>query len=168
MLLYNGDVAIFIRRRPVELKHGRIGMFSGWPHRVRLGRLIPVYGLNLVRLRERVGCAGPRRLPGPFVLLHNGDVAIFIRRRSVELKHGRIHACQDGPHYVGGDRQFPRLPPYDPAGLKFVDIPYGVAAIPKVPALGWRLLSSMRASASCPLVPMFGRQARPASMALRC
>jgi len=45
----------------VVLANGRldmraiIGMFSGWPHRVRLGRLIHVYGLNLVRLRERVG-----------------------------------------------------------------------------------------------------------------
>merc|ERR1711862_673380 len=66
-----------------------------------------------------------------------GDVAAFKRRRSVELKHGRICMLATmgyiTPEITGklpGD-----LSPS--AGLKFADIPNGLAAISKVPALGW-------------------------------
>jgi len=61
----------------------------------------------------------------------------FDRRRAVELKHGRVcmFACLGmlAPDLFGkwdGD-----LSPS--AGLKFADIPSGIAAIPKVPAEGW-------------------------------
>merc|ERR1719188_1473617 len=67
----------------------------------------------------------------------DGDVAAFKRRRSVEIKHGRI--CMMAtmgyitPEITG------KIPGYlsPSAGLKFADIPNGLAAISKVPVLGW-------------------------------
>jgi hypothetical protein len=67
----------------------------------------------------------------------DGDEAAFKRRRSVELKHGRISmlACMGyfTPEITG------KLPgELSPStGLKFADIPNGIGAISKVPALGW-------------------------------
>merc|ERR1711933_119807 len=67
----------------------------------------------------------------------DGDVAAFRRRRSVELKHGRISmlACMGymTPEITG------KFPGYlSPSlGLKFSDIPNGLAAFSKMPALGW-------------------------------
>jgi len=67
----------------------------------------------------------------------DGDAEAFKRRRSVELKHGRISmmACMGfmTPEITG------KLPgELSPStGLKFADIPNGIGAISKVPALGW-------------------------------
>merc|ERR1712187_86197 len=67
----------------------------------------------------------------------DGDVAAFRRRRSVELKHGRISmlACMGymTPEITG------KFPGYlsPSSGLKFEDIPNGLAAVSKVPAAGW-------------------------------
>ncbi|CAE7497079.1 FCPE, partial [Symbiodinium pilosum] len=73
----------------------------------------------------------------PLGLARDGDVEAFQRRRSVELKHGRIAMLATmgyiTPEIAG------KWPGYlDPAsGLKFADIPNGLAAISKVPAGGW-------------------------------
>merc|ERR1712014_326411 len=61
----------------------------------------------------------------------------FRRRRTVELKHGRVSMLATmgyiTPEITG---KFPGdLSPS--AGLKFTDVPNGLAAISKVPALGW-------------------------------
>merc|ERR1712190_605604 len=67
----------------------------------------------------------------------SGDVTAFRRRRTVELKHGRISMLATmgyiTPELTG------KFPGYisNTAGLKFADIPNGLAAIAKVPALGW-------------------------------
>merc|ERR1711948_63733 len=66
-----------------------------------------------------------------------GDVSSFKRRRSVELKHGRISMLATmgyiTPEITG------KLPGFlsPSTGLKFADIPNGLAAISKVPAAGW-------------------------------
>merc|ERR1711904_677741 len=71
-----------------------------------------------------------------------GDVASFRRRRSVELKHGRICMLATmgyiTPEITG------KLPgALSPsAGLKFADIPNGLAAISKVPTLGWAQIAA--------------------------
>merc|ERR1712139_658487 len=67
----------------------------------------------------------------------DGNAASFKRRRSVEIKHGRICMLSAigymTPEITG---KFPGfLSPS--AGLKFVDVPNGLGAISKVPALGW-------------------------------
>jgi hypothetical protein len=73
----------------------------------------------------------------PVGFTNDGDATAFARRRSVELKHGRISmlACMGyiTPEITG------KFPGYlsNSAGLKFADIPNGLAAISKVPALGW-------------------------------
>merc|ERR1712012_468269 len=68
---------------------------------------------------------------------NDGDEASFKRRRSVEIKHGRICMLATmgyiTPEITG------KFPGYlsPSAGLQFADIPNGLAAISKVPAAGW-------------------------------
>merc|ERR1712086_504498 len=67
----------------------------------------------------------------------DGDVSSFKRRRSVEIKHGRICMLATmgyiTPEITG---KFPGfLSPSE--GLKFADVPNGLAAISKVPFTGW-------------------------------
>merc|ERR1712066_119986 len=73
----------------------------------------------------------------PLGFTADGNVASFRRRRSVELKHGRICMLSAmgymTPELTGKWPGF--LSPS--AGLKFADIPNGLGAISKVPALGW-------------------------------
>merc|ERR1711988_1561570 len=67
----------------------------------------------------------------------DGDVAAFKRRRSVELKHGRICMLATmgyiTPEITG------KIPGYlsPSAGLKFEDVPNGLAALSKVPLSDW-------------------------------
>merc|ERR1711948_223947 len=67
----------------------------------------------------------------------DGNVENFARRRQTELKHGRISMLATmgyiTPEITG------KFPGYlsPSAGLKFADIPNGLAAISKVPAAGW-------------------------------
>merc|ERR1719352_448671 len=67
----------------------------------------------------------------------DGDEATFRRRRSVEIKHGRVSMLATmgyiTPEITG------KFPGYlsPSAGLKFADIPNGLAAISKVPSAGW-------------------------------
>merc|ERR550537_1165411 len=67
----------------------------------------------------------------------DGDVAAFKRRRSVELKHGRI-SMMAAMGYMTPEI-ICKLPGYlSPSqGLKFSDVPNGLGAISKVPGLGW-------------------------------
>ena len=67
----------------------------------------------------------------------DGDLLAFKRRRYVELKHGRISMLANRgyitPEVAG------KFPGYcsPSAVLKFADIPNGLAAVSKIPALGW-------------------------------
>merc|ERR1719450_1970339 len=71
----------------------------------------------------------------PLGLSNNGLVSEFKRRREVELKHGRVSMFATigyiWPEYA-------RLPGYlSPSyGVKFADVPNGLGAFSKVPALG--------------------------------
>merc|ERR1712061_75895 len=73
----------------------------------------------------------------PLGFAADGDMASFKRRRSVEIKHGRICMLATmgyiTPEITG------KLPGYlsPSTGLQFSDIPNGLGAISKVPALGW-------------------------------
>eukprot|EP00438_Fugacium_kawagutii_P030863 Skav215437 [mRNA] locus=scaffold745:294911:295539:- [translate_table: standard] len=83
----------------------------------------------------------------------DGSVENFKRRRQTELKHGRISMLATmgyiTPEITGEQDQnvFDKLivlhvgkfPGYlsPSAGLKFADVPNGLAAISKVPAAGW-------------------------------
>merc|ERR1711869_3045 len=86
---------------------------------------------------SELGVQEPVGFWDPLGFTADGDVASFKRRRSVELKHGRIcmlaTMCYITPEITG------KLPGYlsPSAGLKFADIPNGLGAISKVPNAGW-------------------------------
>ena len=67
----------------------------------------------------------------------DGDTEAYARRRQTEIKHGRIAMLATmgymTPEITG------KFPGYlSPSlGLKFADVPNGLAAISKVPAAGW-------------------------------
>merc|ERR1711935_317434 len=65
-----------------------------------------------------------------------GDVATFTRRRTTELKHGRV-SMWAAMGYIAPE--YFKWPGYlsPSAGLKFEDVPNGLAALSKVPLSGW-------------------------------
>merc|ERR1719321_2405463 len=91
---------------------------------------------------SELGVQAPVGFWDPLGFTADGDVSAFKRRRSVELKHGRIcmMACMGyiTPEITG------KIPGYlsPSAGLKFSDIPNGLGAVSKVPALGWAQIAA--------------------------
>ncbi|CAK9077648.1 unnamed protein product [Durusdinium trenchii] len=91
----------------------------------------------LKAFEQELGVQPPVGYWDPAGLARDGDVEAFQRRRSVELKHGRIAMLATmgyiTPEIAG------KFPGYlsPSAGLKFADVPNGLAAISKVPAGGW-------------------------------
>merc|ERR1719221_744827 len=86
---------------------------------------------------NELGVQDPVGFWDPLGLSADGDMLAFKRRRCVELKHGRICMLATmgyiTPEITG------KFPGYlSPSmGLKFADIPNGLAAVSKIPALGW-------------------------------
>merc|ERR1712099_62778 len=127
-----------------ELANGRlammaiIGMFfqdgltgSAW------GDWALYTGSPLRAFESELGVQEPVGFWDPLGLAADGDMASFKRRRSVEIKHGRICMLATmgyiTPEITG------KLPGYlsPSTGLKFEDIPNGLGAVSKVPAAGW-------------------------------
>merc|ERR1712032_760535 len=97
-----------------------------------------VYTASPLRAFEsELGVQDPVGFWDPLSFTSDGDVSSFQRRRSVELKHGRVSMLATmgyiTPEITG------KFPGYlsPSSDLKFADIPNGLAAISKVPALGW-------------------------------
>ena len=86
---------------------------------------------------NELGVQAPVGFWDPAGLASDGSVRNFERRRQTELKHGRISMLATmgyiTPEITG------KFPGYlsPSAGLKFADVPNGLAAISKVPAAGW-------------------------------
>merc|ERR1712073_18153 len=86
---------------------------------------------------SELGVQAPVGFWDPLGFTNDGDEASYKRRRSVEIKHGRICMLATmgyiTPEITG------KLPGYlsPSSGLKFEDIPNGLGAISKVPAAGW-------------------------------
>merc|ERR1711870_48697 len=84
-----------------------------------------------------LGVQAPVGFWDPVGFASDGNEASFKRRRSVEIKHGRICMLATmgyiTPEITG------KFPGYlsPSAELKFADIPNGLAAISKVPGAGW-------------------------------
>mmetsp|Transcript_66494 Transcript_66494/g.194576 ORF Transcript_66494/g.194576 Transcript_66494/m.194576 type:complete len:277 (-) Transcript_66494:136-966(-) len=93
--------------------------------------------VSLAAFENELGVQAPVGFWDPLGLSSDGDVAVFKRRRETEIKHGRVSMLATmgyiTPELTG------KLPGYlSPSmGLKFEDVPNGLAAISKVPALGW-------------------------------
>merc|ERR1719245_2908740 len=86
---------------------------------------------------SELGVQPPVGFWDPVGFTKDGDAEAFRRRRTVEIKHGRISMLATmgymTPEITG---KFPGYLSYT-ADLKFRDIPNGLAAVSKVPGLGW-------------------------------
>merc|ERR1711972_426898 len=83
-----------------------------------------------------LGVQEPLGFWDPLGFTSDNDEAAFKRRRSVELKHGRVCMAATIGYIVPEYYKFPGY--ISPSqGVKFADVPNGLAALSKVPALGW-------------------------------
>merc|ERR1712054_270150 len=143
-LLTSSDPEALKGKLSAELANGRlammaiIGMFfqdgltgSAW------GDWALYTASPLRAFENELGVQAPVGFWDPAGFTADGSVENFARRRQTEIKHSRISmlACMGylTPEITG------KLPGYlsPSAGLKFEDIPNGLGAISKVPALGW-------------------------------
>merc|ERR1719343_1933999 len=87
-------------------------------------------------IEAELGATMPFRYWDPMGLSADGETEAFRRRRAAEIKNGRVAmwACLGYivPEYFRFDGF---LSPSQ--GLKFADVPNGIAALSKVPAEGW-------------------------------
>jgi len=86
---------------------------------------------------NELGVQAPYGFWDPLDFTADGNKENFLRRRAVEIKHGRVsmYACIGYlvPESIG---KFPGyLSPSE--GIKFSDVPNGLGALSKVPAAGW-------------------------------
>merc|ERR1712039_971521 len=101
-----------------------------------LGTTGPSMWIAGAAFENELGATMPFRYWDPLGLASDGDADAFRRRREAEIKNGRVAmwACMGYivPEYV-------RFPGYlSPSqGLKFTDVPNGLAALSKVPGEGW-------------------------------
>jgi len=93
--------------------------------------------VTLRAFESELGVQAPVGFFDPLGFTKDGDETAFRRRRSTEIKHGRISMLATmgyiTPELTGKWSGF--LSPS--AGLRFEDIPNGLAAISKVPGAGW-------------------------------
>merc|ERR1712216_1015484 len=148
-VLTSDDPAEKTKKLSAEIANGRlamvaiIGMFfqdgltgSAW------GDWSTYTASPLRAFESELGVQEPVGFWDPLGFTADGDVASFKRRRSVELKHGRICMLATmgyiTPEITG------KIPGYlsPSAGLKFADIPNGLAAISKVPTVGWARIAA--------------------------
>merc|ERR1712003_254891 len=91
---------------------------------------------------NELGVQAPVGFWDPAGFTADGNVENFQRRRQTELKHGRVSMLATmgyiTPEITG------KLPGYlsPSAGVKFADIPNGLAAVSKVPTLGWAQIAA--------------------------
>ncbi|OLP90955.1 Fucoxanthin-chlorophyll a-c binding protein A, chloroplastic [Symbiodinium microadriaticum] len=85
---------------------------------------------------NELGVQAPVGFWDPAGFTTDGDSKEFFRRRVVELKHGRVSMLACTGYII---QEFFRFPGYlSPSSeIKFADIPNGLAAVTKVPAVGW-------------------------------
>merc|ERR1712195_438218 len=143
-VITSGDQTERTKKLAAEIANGRLAMFSiigmffqdgltgsAW------GDWALYTGSPLRAFENELGVQAPVGFWDPLGFTADGNVASFKRRRCVEIKHSRV--CMMAtigyiqPEFTGKWPGF--LSPS--AGLKFADIPNGLAAISKVPALGW-------------------------------
>jgi hypothetical protein len=141
-VLTSADPAEKTKKLSAELANGRlammaiIGMFfqdgltgSAW------GDWALYEGSPLRAFENELGVQDPVGFWDPLGFSTDGDTAAFKRRRTVEIKHGRISMYACIGYIVPEYYKFPGY--ISPSqGLQFQDIPNGLAAVSKVPLLG--------------------------------
>jgi len=143
-VLTSSDPAEKQKKLAAEIANGRlammaiIGMFfqdgltgSAW------GDWALYTASPLRAFENELGVQAPTGFWDPAGYTKDGDVEAFQRRRASELKHGRI-AMLATMGYITPELGF-KLDGYlsPSTGLKFEDVPNGLAAISKVPLQGW-------------------------------
>merc|ERR1719458_365195 len=143
-LLASDDPKLKTRRLNAEIANGRlammaiIGMFfqdgltgSAW------GDWANYTDSPLRAFENELGVQAPVGFFDPLGLSKDGDPDVFRRRRESEIKHGRISMIAAiGFLTTSMGYRFPGF--LSPStGVKFEDVPNGLEAISKVPALGW-------------------------------
>merc|ERR1719414_792833 len=108
---------------------------------------------------SELGVQAPVGFWDPLGLSSDGDAEVFRRRRETEIKHGRISMLATmgyiTPELTG---KFPGfLSPSE--GLRFTDVPNGLAALSKVPGAGW--LQIIAYCAVCEVSGIRSRGANP-------
>merc|ERR1719464_1232346 len=143
-LLTSPDAEVTKKRLNAEIANGRlammaiIGMFfqdgltgSAW------GDWANYTDSPLRAFESELGVQAPFGFWDPLGYTKDGDEEAFKRRRTSEIKHGRISMLATmgyiTPEITG---KFPGYLSYT-AKLKFADVPNGLAAVSKVPAAGW-------------------------------
>merc|ERR1719461_1338497 len=92
-------------------------------------------GSPLRAFENELGVQAPVGFWDPLGFCDDGDEATFKRRRTVEIKHGRISMYACIGYIVPEYFKFPGyLSPSE--GIQFADVPNGLAALSKLPALG--------------------------------
>merc|ERR1712087_246851 len=143
-VLTSSDPAEKTKKLSAEIANGRlammaiIGMFfqdgltgSAW------GDWALYTASPLRAFENELGVQDPVGFWDPAGFTADGNVENFQRRRQTELKHGRVSMLATigyiTPEITG------KLPGYlSPSmGIKFADVPNGLAAISKVPSAGW-------------------------------
>jgi len=115
--------------------------------------------VKLLAFESELGVQAPVGFWDPLGLAADGNVENFTRRRETEIKHGRISMLATmgyiTPEVVG------KLPGMlSPSkGLSFAEIPNGLGAISKVPALGWGQIVAY--CAACEISGMSNRSDAP-------
>merc|ERR1711933_321390 len=98
---------------------------------------------------NELGAQEPVGFWDPLGLAADGDSATFLRRRETEIKHGRVCMLATmgyiTPELTG---KFPGMLSKS-EGVSFEDIPNGLGAISKVPALGWGQIVLYCAAVEC-------------------
>merc|ERR1712137_696017 len=89
----------------------------------------------LPAFENELGVQAPMGYWDPAGLSNDGDADVFYRRRCTEIKHGRVSMIAATGYIVPEYFKFPGYCSTS-AGLKFADIPNGLAALSKVPAAG--------------------------------
>mmetsp|Transcript_58489 Transcript_58489/g.131787 ORF Transcript_58489/g.131787 Transcript_58489/m.131787 type:complete len:448 (+) Transcript_58489:89-1432(+) len=131
------------RRLNSELANGRLAMMAITGMFYQDGLTGSAWGdwslftdSPLRAFENELGVQAPVGYWDPMGLAKDGDVDVFRRRREAELKHGRVSMFAAMGYIVPEYFRFPgQLSPSE--GIFFNDVPNGLAAFSKVPALGW-------------------------------
>lgn len=99
-----------------------------------VGNTVARASAPVMSYEKELGVIAPTGYWDPLNLAKYADKATFDRYRTAELKHGRVAQLAVVGYVVQECYRFPgEIAP----GVKFADIPNGIAAINAIPSLGW-------------------------------